>query len=63
MLGHGQRVAERHYLQVTDDHFAKAIGEAQHRRSSKRHNIAELFGKKRNKNAKIPTISTIAGIP
>jgi integrase len=29
-LGHGQRVAERHYLQVTDEHFAKATGEAQH---------------------------------
>jgi len=32
-------------------------------RSSKRHNIAELSGKTRNKNAKIPTILTIAGIP
>jgi hypothetical protein len=29
-LGPGQRVAERHYLQVTDEHFAKAIGKAQH---------------------------------
>jgi integrase len=24
-LGHSQRVAERHYLQVTEEHFAKAV--------------------------------------
>ena len=29
-LGHSQQVAERHYLQVTEEHFAKATGKAQH---------------------------------
>ena len=61
-IGNTQAVATKHYLQTTDEHFARATEKAHKKRSSQRRKAGDLAGRGGMGTAKTPRVLLILGI-